>query len=33
LLEQPSKIPELGLIAKIRATLKEMYMNEYYELL
>lgn len=33
LLEQPSKQPDLGLIGKIKGTLKEMYMNEYYEIL
>lgn len=31
LLENPAKDPERGLISKIKLTLIEMYMNEYYE--
>jgi len=31
LLENPAKDPERGLLSKIKLTLTEMYMNEYYE--
>ena len=31
LLENPSKDPDRKLMSKVRLTLVEMYMNEYYE--